>query len=65
MLRQSCYLYVSWSVTASLLRLIGCKRYNCIHFKSYVYAMFKIFIVKQDVYTVEIIKGVFVRGRFY
>ena len=39
MLLQSCYVYVPWSVAASLLTLITRKRYKWIYFKTYGYTM--------------------------
>ena len=64
-LLRSCYLLVPCSVPASSLTLITCKKYNCTYIKTYGCAIVKILlIVKCDLYTVEIINVVFVRGHF-
>ena len=41
MLLLRCYLYAPWFVAASSLALIVYKAYNCAHFITYGYAVFK------------------------
>jgi len=51
MLLLRCYLYAPWFVAASSLALIVYKAYNCAHFITYGYAVFKTCLIVKWEYA--------------